>query len=84
MTTRRLIRYLVTFVLIALAFVLLGCSVDKNTEPKNVYVASRNREPFHVPSCKWAKKIKPANRQTFLTKEAAVNAGHRPCKVCRP
>jgi micrococcal nuclease len=48
------------------------------------YVASSLREPFHRPSCKWAQKIAPGNLQTFKTREEAIKAGHRPCKVCKP
>ena len=48
------------------------------------YVASAVREPFHKPSCEWAQKISAKNRETFKTREEAIKAGHRPCKVCRP
>lgn len=49
-----------------------------------LYVASRNREPFHKATCRWAKKISPANVEQFNSRKQAVKAGHRPCKVCRP
>ena len=70
---------------------LTGCN-EKPTEqgsgkpdPNAVaYVASIAREPFHRPDCKWAQRISPGNLQTFTTREAAIKAGHRPCKVCRP
>ena len=48
------------------------------------YVASVNREPFHKPTCEWARKISSANLQAFKTREEATKAGHRPCKVCKP
>jgi methylphosphotriester-DNA--protein-cysteine methyltransferase len=48
------------------------------------YVASANREPFHKPACEWAKKISAKNLEAFKSREEAVKAGHRPCKVCRP
>ncbi len=48
------------------------------------YVASVNREPFHKPSCEWAKKISPQNLATFQTRNEAIKAGHRSCKVCHP
>jgi len=48
------------------------------------YVASAIREPFHRPECKWAQRISPENLQTFKTREEAIKAGHRPCKVCKP
>ena len=52
--------------------------------PKAAYVASVNREPFHKPSCRWAEKISDKNLQTFQTRDEAIKAGHRPCKVCKP
>jgi len=48
------------------------------------YVASAKRGPFHKPSCEWAKKISPTNLEKYNTRDAAIKAGHRPCKVCKP
>jgi hypothetical protein len=85
-----------TLIKLALATLLvasgvIGCT-EKTTEqlseksaPSAVaYVASITREPFHRPGCKWAQRISPANLQTFQTREEAIKAGHRPCKVCKP
>ena len=66
---------------------LAGCSdqrADNTRQIKVAYVASAIREPFHKPDCRWALKISPANLRTFKTREEAIEAGHRPCKVCRP
>jgi len=48
------------------------------------YVASASREPFHKPTCTWAKKIAAKNLESFKTRDQAIKAGHRPCKVCKP
>jgi hypothetical protein len=48
------------------------------------YVASSVRLPFHRADCKWARKISPKNLEVFETRELALAAGHRPCKVCQP
>ena len=48
------------------------------------YVASINKEPFHRVSCRWAQKILPKNAVYYDTREEAIQAGHRPCKVCNP
>lgn len=48
------------------------------------YVASASKEPFHLLSCKWAKKISLSNAVYYDTREAAIQDGHRPCKVCKP
>ena len=48
------------------------------------YVASVHKEPFHRVSCRWARKISPKNAVYYNTREEAIQAGHRPCKVCNP
>jgi len=45
---------------------------------------SKNSTIYHFPSCSWAQKINPGNRVVFPTAQDAVNAGYRPCKVCKP
>lgn len=57
----------------------------KENKPENeIYVASKFRKPFHYIWCKWAKKISPANKVFFYSREEAIKAGHRPCKICNP
>jgi len=48
------------------------------------YVASAQREVFHKPSCRWAKKISRSNLIVFKTRDEAIKSGRRPCKVCKP
>lgn len=48
------------------------------------FVASKVADVFHKPDCEWAKKIKPWNRQCFRTREDALKAHKRACKVCMP
>ncbi|MHB8522882.1 MAG: Ada metal-binding domain-containing protein [Limisphaerales bacterium] len=48
------------------------------------YVASIKRAPFHRSDCKWALRISSENLQQFKTRDEAIKAGHRPCKVCKP
>ena len=48
------------------------------------FVASWQRKPFHRPDCKWARRIRRKNLQGVRTRNAAVKAGHRPCRVCKP
>lgn len=47
-------------------------------------VASVLREPFHKPTCKWAKKIHTENLIGWDSREDAIADGHRPCKICQP
>lgn len=66
---------------------LWSLSSQNSTEEKSEkgkYVASKKRAPFHYPWCRWAKQISPYNLQTFSSREEAIRAGHRPCKVCNP
>ncbi len=48
------------------------------------FTASKVSEVFHKPDCQWAKEIREWNRQCFSTREDAVRAGKRPCRICRP
>ncbi|HHW57748.1 MAG TPA: nuclease [Clostridia bacterium] len=50
----------------------------------NYYIGNRNSKIFHYPDCQWAKKIAPQNKVIFESREEAIKAGYRPCKVCRP
>jgi len=72
---------------VLLSSVLVACDKqmpEKAGQAKATYVASAIREPFHRPDCKWAQRISPGNLQIFTTREEAIKAGHRPCKVCKP
>jgi hypothetical protein len=71
------------------ATILVGCSQQSSENSAEAqiaysYAASVARAPFHRISCTWATRISPQNLQMFRTREEAIKAGHRPCKVCRP
>ncbi len=48
------------------------------------YIASWHSEPFHRPDCSWVKRIRRKNLQGVRSRRAAIDAGHRPCRVCEP
>ncbi|WXJ79113.1 hypothetical protein MTMBA_11950 [Moorella thermoacetica] len=48
------------------------------------YIGNSSSKKFHYPDCQWAQKISPRNRVEFISREEAINAGYRPCKVCQP
>ncbi|MCK4293131.1 MAG: hypothetical protein KAY65_08025 [Planctomycetes bacterium] len=48
------------------------------------YVASKNSKVFHSPDCRFAGTISPKNLVGYKTRKDAINAGKRPCKVCKP
>jgi O-6-methylguanine DNA methyltransferase len=48
------------------------------------YLATPTTGIFCHATCHNARRIKPENRRRFRSAEAAIEAGFRPCKVCRP
>lgn len=58
--------------------------VAKSTVAEYRYVASKNSKVFHKPECSWAKRIKPENLVGYDSRDKAIKAGKRPCKLCKP
>jgi len=54
------------------------------TAAKYQYLSSKYSKIFHKPDCRWAKKIMPKNLAGYNSREEAVKAGKRPCKICTP
>ena len=48
------------------------------------YLATPTTGIFCHATCRNARRIRPENRRRFRSAGAAVEAGYRPCKVCRP
>ena len=48
------------------------------------YVGNANSRKFHFADCSFVKKMNPANRVDFNTRDEAINAGYIPCKRCQP
>ena len=48
------------------------------------FVGSKNSDVYHYPGCHYVDRIYPDNLVYFDTVEDAINAGYRPCKVCKP
>ena len=46
------------------------------------YVGSKNSNKYHLPSCRWAKNIKPENLACFKDKNDAESKGYLPDKNC--
>lgn len=54
-----------------------------NTEnQKCAFVASKNSNKYHLPTCQWAQKIKPENKICFSSKEEAESRGYQGAKCC--
>ncbi len=56
-----------------------GTKVGKS---QGKFVGSKNSNKYHLPSCRWAKKIKEENKIWFQSKEEAEKAGYVPCGTC--
>ncbi|MBQ3434615.1 MAG: nuclease [Selenomonadaceae bacterium] len=48
------------------------------------YVGNANSRKFHFANCSTLKKMNPANRVDFNSRDEAINAGYIPCKRCKP
>ncbi len=60
-------------------------SQDKTqTQTQYLYVSSKNSKVFHKSSCSLAKSIFPKNIIYYKTRDEAIAAGKRPCKICQP
>ncbi|MEO0097264.1 MAG: Ada metal-binding domain-containing protein [candidate division WOR-3 bacterium] len=57
---------------------------EKPTEKKLIYIGNSKTLKFHQSDCQWAKKINPANKVYFNSKEEALKKGYQPCKICNP
>jgi hypothetical protein len=59
--------------------------VPEQDEPvEKVFVGSVKSNKFHRPNCRWADRIKPANRIWFSSAKHARSKGYEPCKTCKP
>lgn len=70
--------------ILAFLWLAVPAPVQLQEKPQITYVASKNSNKFHRPSCRWAKKIAAKNLCGFQSREEALKKGYIPCKVCRP
>jgi hypothetical protein len=47
-------------------------------------VANKDSKTYHRADCKFAAKIKDANKTSFASAAEASKAGYKACKVCKP
>jgi len=62
----------------------LGQATEPQTPVQYKYVASKNSKVFHRADCSSAKRISPENLVGYKTRDEAIKAGKRPCKICKP
>lgn len=59
-------------------------SADAEAEVEYEYVSSRSSKIFHKADCRAAKRILPKNLIGYQSRQEAIEAGRRPCKLCKP
>lgn len=58
-------------------------SSNSSEKAKNcAFVGSKNSNKYHLPTCQWAKRIKPENLVCFSSVEDAKDRGYQPDKNC--
>jgi len=57
---------------------------EKRIVAEYEYVASKNSKVFHKPDCSWVKRILAKNLVGYNSRGEAIQAGKRPCKMCKP
>jgi hypothetical protein len=50
----------------------------------NKYVGNSDTKKFHLSTCRYVSSMSSNNKVYFNTRQAAINAGYVPCKVCNP
>ncbi len=48
------------------------------------YIGNSNSGIFHYSDCRWVSRMSNNHKVYFDSRDEAINAGYRPCKVCRP
>ena len=56
----------------------------ESTSGEYQYVASKNSQVFHLADCRSVGRISAKNITRYRSRTEAVNAGKRPCKLCKP
>lgn len=61
-----------------------GEQTEEKQEEKlqSQFVGSKNSDKYHLPDCRWAKRIKPENQVWFSSEEEARAKGYQPCSQC--
>ncbi len=57
---------------------------DTQTNSPGTYNGHSKNKKFHLPGCRYGDMIVSENLITFESRDAALNEGYAPCKVCNP
>lgn len=78
-------RLISTIVAILLAFTAHIENFDPNPPPEQTYIVNTSTDRFHDPDCGHVDSIKEHNRWEYTgAREALIEFGYVPCKVCNP
>ncbi len=55
---------------------------NESSQKECAFVASKNSKKYHLPTCRFAKNIKPENKICFESEEEAKQKGFEPCGTC--
>jgi methylphosphotriester-DNA--protein-cysteine methyltransferase len=66
-----------------------AAAAAKSATPKaaatsTAIVANKDSKVYHRADCKFASKMKDANKVSFASAAEADKAGYKACKVCKP
>lgn len=61
---------------------LKNTDTEQNTPQSCAFMGSKNSDKYHLPTCRWAKQIKPENQVCFSSAEDAQSKGYQPDKNC--
>jgi hypothetical protein len=59
-------------------------SLAEDRQVQTQFMASKNSKVFHNSECQWVQKIKRENLVVYHSRNEAINAGRRPCQLCKP
>ena len=64
----------------------IGANGPSNTSPITTgkYVGNSDTKKFHLSTCRYVSQMSSSHKVYFNTRQAAINAGYVPCKVCKP
>ena len=74
----------------SVTFMAIGNSIKSSSTTKPIlintgkYVGNSKTKKFHLKNCRYVDQISPDHKVYFSTRQAAINAGYLPCKVCNP
>lgn len=70
--------------LVLMSILMLVGLMAASTVLSSDYIGNSNTGKFHYASCRYVNRMNEEHKVYFDTREDAIDAGHVPCKVCRP